>query len=388
MDTATPIFYTAIGLFAAVYIWVLSYHSGLGVDVMVARIRQLDCDAVPLERDTLRYQLFTKVGPDSADTTSIVGLKQFTLVGLALSMIAAILLTRVYYAIGEGLWIACAALAAVSFALLATTFYTLGAKFSSNALYSPILQKYGANRAAVIGLLDQLKATNLLNQLARNASAEAATASNVTLANDEPNAILSAAAATGTPAPTFSMPLYQLQLRLLQRVKNVRGIVSAKEAATYLNSAPSSELFTYLQLNSDGDYALFLGLLPMFSGPNSEMTQSYNSAKVSATDTNSDVLQINTEDNSKKDPLKLNYTTEELAKVRRAFDELINVDSAPYANEFREYQESLTRMLYAAPIILLFFVFKWYIYKSSRMMVALAASVGVTAYILYYSYFG
>jgi hypothetical protein len=387
METDTLMLYAAVALFVIAYSWTLSYHSKLSQNVMVARIRQLDCEASPLETDTLRYQLFSQVGPEASDTTSLVVLKQFSLIGLSISGVLGLLLARGYYAAGHGLWIGCVALSAVSFALLVTTFYTLGEKFTDNALFSPILQRYAANRAAVVDLLDKLNKSSLLNQLARNASAESANASSVRLADDEPNSVLGAAAATGRPAPAFSISLYQLQLRLLQRIKNVRGIVSAKSAATYLNNAPGAELFSYLQLNADGDYALLTGIVPVFSGPGTPM-KSYDLNKFSADDTQSDLLQVNTTDKPTKDAKKLNYTAEALMQLRRALDELVVADAAPYAEEFAEYQKPLTRMLYLAPIILLFFVFKWYVYRSSRFLVTLAAAGAVTLYIIYYSYFG
>ena len=393
MDTASPIFYTAVALFSAAYIWILSYHSSIGVSAMVARIRQLDCAGSPLEADTLRYQLLKLVGPDSLTNTNIVGLKQFSLVCLTISVIAAILLTRVYYAVGNKMWFGCAAFAAISFALLITTFATLGANFKSNAMFGPVLQKYAANRAAVVGLLDQLnRGTHLLNQAALNYADQAAAASSVSFAEDEPNSVLSSAAATGTPAPKFNVYIYQLQLRLLQRIKNVRGIVSAKAAATYLNGASGEELFSYLQLNSDGDYSLFTSFLPVFTAADTEMTTSYNVSMLSSKDTNSDILQIVPDDDpdtkESVSSAKLKYTASGILELRRALDDLINMDAAPYANELSAHQAPLTKMLYIAPIVLLFFVFKWYIYRSSRLVVTLAATIVVLAYITYYSYFG
>jgi len=387
MNATTGMLYSAIGLFAVAYIWTLLYHSKLNETVTVARIRQLDCESAPLETDTLRYRLFSEVGPEASSLTNLVVLKQFSLIGLSISAILGLLLAKIYYSFGDGMWLGCAALAIVSAALLLTTFYTLGAKFTDNALYSPILQKYAANRAAVVGLLDQLNKSHLLNQLARNAAAEAAAASNVLLADDEPNSVLGAAAATGTPAPTFNMPLYQLQLRLLQRLKNVRSIISAKAAATYLNGASGAELFSYLQLNSDGDYALLVELLPIFSGPGVTL-KSYDANRFSAEDTRSDVLQIVTTDKPAEDKQKLNYTAEGLLELRRALDELVLIDSAPYATEFAEYQAPLAKMLYIAPIVTLFFVYKWYVHRFTRFMVAVGASALVIAYIFYYTYFG
>ena len=387
MDTDTLMLYAAVALFVVAYSWTISYHSDLSRSVMVARVRQLDCEASPLETDTLRYQLFSRVGPEASETTNLVVLKQFSLIGLSISGALGLVLARGYYAARHGLWVGCVALSAVSFALLITTFYTLGEKFTDNALFSPILQRYAANRAAVVDLLDKLNKSNLLNQLARNAAAESANASRVRLADDEPNSVLGAAAATGKPAPEFSIFLYQLQLRLLQRIKNIRGIVSAKSAATYLNTAPGKELFSYLQLNPDGDYALLTGVLPVFSGPGVKM-KSYDLNKFSADDTQSDLVQINTTEKPTKDVKKLNFTAEELLQLRIALDELVNTDAAPYAAEFAEYQKPLTRMLYIAPIVLLFFVFKWYIYRSSRFVVTLAAVCATALYILYYTYFG
>jgi len=331
MNATTGMLYSAIGLFAVAYIWTLLYHSKLNETVTVARIRQLDCESAPLETDTLRYRLFSEVGPEASSLTNLVVLKQFSLIGLSISAILGLLLAKIYYSFGDGMWLGCAALAIVSAALLLTTFYLL--------------------------------------------------------ADDEPNSVLGAAAATGTPAPTFNMPLYQLQLRLLQRLKNVRSIISAKAAATYLNGASGAELFSYLQLNSDGDYALLVELLPIFSGPGVTL-KSYDANRFSAEDTRSDVLQIVTTDKPAEDKQKLNYTAEGLLELRRALDELVLIDSAPYATEFAEYQAPLAKMLYIAPIVTLFFVYKWYVHRFTRFMVAVGASALVIAYIFYYTYFG
>lgn len=388
MDTVTALLYATVALFVASYAWILAYHARVSATATVARVRQIDCAEIPLERDTLRYQLFAAVGPEGSDRAGLAGLKQFAFVALTISAVGAGLLTRAYYAVGEGLWLACAALAATALALLGTTASVLGQTFATNGLFSPMLRKYAANRARVVGLLDQLQATQLLNQLARNSANEAASASGVTLADDEPNAILSAAAATGKPAPIFSMPLYQLQLRLLQRLKNGLGITSAKAAATHLNGASGAELFEFLQLNPDGDYALFRALLPLFSAADEEMTTSYDLKKLSAEDTKSDVLHITTDDKPMRDPQKLNYTAEELVALRQALDDLLNAEHAPYEQDFRAHQRPLATALYLAPVVTLYFAFKWAIYRSSRISVALAASSLVALYLLYYSYFG
>lgn len=388
MDTPTAILYAAVALCASAYAWILSYHSGLRAAATVARVRQGDCAEAPLERDTLRHALFARVGAGSAARTNLVGLKQYAIVALAIAALGGAVVAVAYYRAGDGLWLACAALAAVSAALLATALATLGVAFAENALAGPLLRKYGEHRARVVGLLDQLQDTRLLNQLARNAATESAEAAGVALADDEPNARLSAASATGTPAPTFSLPLYQLQLRLLQRVKAARNIQSAKEAATYLNNAGGAELFEYLQLNADGDYALLRALLPILDGAGAEMTEAYDLKRVSAAETTSDVLKVVTDDKPTPDAARLNYTAEDLVALRRALDDLLNVAPGPYEAEFAARQAPLARMLYAAPIVLLYFAFKWAILRSSQLLVASAASAATALYVLYYTYFG
>lgn len=371
MDTATPVLYACSLFFCISFLSVVVYVSEIQRIARVTTVRELDCGPVlTMERETVRYQLYQRLGADTADTLkkTVVTLGIFTLVG-------ATFLSYRYYSAGMSLWLACAALAVAAFVLMFATSAAFGAQKEAKLAKSPHLAAYAADVKRIADLLNQLKASKLLFQEARNAD---------TLKGDGNISTES--------APAFDIYLYQLEMRLIERIQNVHRMRSRADAAGYLREGTTdgATLLQYIRFHKDADLPLLSEILRVYDA-DGKTTTAATIADISRekTNENSAIVHIlENDEDTKKDSKKVNYTAPGLTDLRAAIVRLSSTTYVPYITEIDARLATITRTLYVLLILLGYFAFKWAIYRTSDLIVTGAVAIFIAAYILYYSYFG
>lgn len=371
MDSATPVLYACTLFFCISFLTVVVYIADLQRIARAMTVRELDCSpALTMERETVRYQLHQRLHADTADALkrTVTGLGVVTLLGAAF-------LSYRYHVAGVSLAVPCAALAVAAFVLMIATSATFGAKNEAKLAKSAQLAAYAADVTRLAGLFDQLKATRLLNQAARNAESLKGTG-----------------VISGDSAPVFDIFLYQLEMRLIERIQNIHRMRSRAEAETYLRAQTTdgATLLQYIRFNKDADTPLLTEILRVYDD-NDQTTTAADPATISRekTNANSAIVHIleNAED-TKKDDKKVNYTAADLAELRAAIVRLSTTTYAPYVAEIDARLAGITRTLYVLLVILAYFAFKWAIYRTSELIVTGAVAIFVAAYVLYYTYFG
>ena len=322
-----------------------------------------------MESEMVRYKLYDRLHADKAN-----GIKRMVFVFCIIIIIANGILARLYYNVGIPLWMSSVALVIAAVLLLLQTRATLGirdeVKFTGpNATQ---LTTYGMDLNRVINLLEQLKTTKLLFQGARNKlSLDGTTSSEA--------------------APVFDLNIYQLELRLIERIQNQERLRSRQEAEAFIASkdTTAATLVKYLKLYKDTDYPLFIGILKAYTETN-EPTTSLSSTNISVDVTNetSGLLNLRVNEMSPKNINKLDFMLTDFIALRTSLDRMATTDHTPYIKEVTDHLAPLVFILYVILFIIGYFGYKWAIYRTSMLIVTLTVSILVTAYIFYYFYLG
>lgn len=372
MDTATPVLYACVLFFCISYLSIVFYVADIHRLGRVTVVRELDCDRpLTMESETVRYQLHQRLSADTAET-----LKR-TVFGLTIpALIGAAFLSYRYYSAGMPLWVACGALAVACFVLLVAASAAFGQQNEAKLAKGTQLTTYAGDFARITDLMDQLIATNLLFQEDRNAELM--------------KGGTDASAVSPTSAPAFDVYLYQLEMRLKERIQNVQRMRSRAEASAYMRNADGATLVRYLRLYKDADYPLLTEILRAYNDDD-QPAMGTDATEISSlkTNENSALLHIlENDEDTNKDAKKLNYTAANLAALRAALTRVATTNYTPYIAEIDARLSSLTTTLYVLLFLVGYFAFKWAIYRTSQLIVTGAFGIFVAAYILYYSYLG
>lgn len=370
LDGATVILYTSLLFFIIVYLSLAAYVSKIHRIARVSTVQEMDCGPnATMESETVRYKLYDLLHADKAG-----GMKRVVFVFCITVIVANAILARVYYNAGVPLWTSSAALAVAALLLLLQTRATLGGKNEAKLAGTPNTQLaiYEKDISNIASFLDKLKSTKLIYQGARNK-----------LSLD--------GKANQEAAPVFDIYLYQLEIRLIERIQNQERLRSRQDAEAFLSSADTTGavLVKYIKFYKDSDYPLFSEILKAYND-SKEPTSALKASDISIEMTNKTSALVNLLANeaSSKDDKKINFTPDEFVALRAAFARLATTDKKPYLMEITERLAPLIFVLYVTLIILGYFGYKWALYRTSMLIVTLSVSIFMAAYVFYYSYFG
>ena len=370
LDGATVILYTSLLFFIIVYLSLVTYVSKIHRLARVSTVQEMDCGPnATMESETVRYKLYDLLHADKAD-----GMKRVVLIFCITIIVANAMLARVYYKVGLPLWTSSIALAIAALLLLLQTRATLGGTKEAKLAGRPDtpLAIYGKDFGYITDVLDKLKSTKLIYQGARNKS---------TL-DGKPNA---------ESAPVFDINLYQLELRLIERIQNQERLRSRQDADAFLSSNPTTGavLAKYIKFYKDSDYPLFSEILQAYDDSN-QPTSSVKPSDISIENTNktSALVHLLANEASSKDEKKLNFTPDEFVALRAALARMATTDRKPYLTEITEQLAPLIFVLYVTLILIGYFGYKWALYRTSPLIVTLSVCILMAAYVFYYSYFG